>query len=125
MSFLNSTQRSPLWEVEINLAPNLQRNLTQHSDKIIYEIAKETLIQSKKTIPMRTGNMRRSSINAGVKGSNRDYYIGSYTGYAKYVWNFPDSTNWTTPGTNNKWYYRIWKAREEHITKNIVGRNKL
>lgn len=125
MSFLKSTQKTPLWEVEVKLAPNLQKNLDQRSDKIIYDIAKETLAQSKKTIPMRTGNMRRSSITSGVKGSNSDYYIGSFTSYAKYVWKFPDDTHWTTPGTNNKWYYRIWKTRGEHITKNIVERNKL
>lgn len=125
MSFFKSIQKTPLWEVEIQLAPNLQKNLDQHSDSIIYEVAKETLAQSRKTIPMRTGNMRRSSINSGVKGSNGNYYIGSYTSYAKYVWNFPDDTHWTTPGTNNKWYDRIWRTRGELITKNIVGRKKL
>lgn len=125
MSLFSSKQVSPLWEVEIKVNPNLQSNLTQHSDKIVHAIAQETLSQSRKTIPMRTGNMRRSSIQAGVKGSNMNYYIGSYTSYAQYVWNFPDNTKWTTPGTNNKWYERIWRERGEHITRNIVGRNKL
>ena len=97
--------------VEVRLNPNLERTLTQVSDKMIYAIAKETLTQSESVIPLRTGKMRRSSIQAGVKGSNKDYYIGSYTKYASRVWNFPDNTNWTTPGTNNRWYERVCKEK--------------
>lgn len=112
-------------DVEFKVNPLVRRRLIKASDKITYEIAKETLLQSKKTIPMRTGAMRRSSIASGVKGSNVDYYIGSFTSYAKYVWKFPDNTHWTTPGTNNRWYSRIWRQRGHHITTNIIGRNKL
>ena len=113
------------FEIEVQLAPHLQRNLTQASDKIIYAVAQETLRESRTTIPMRTGKMRNSSMTAGVKGSNLDYYIGSYTSYAKYVWKFPDNVNWTTPGTNNRWYERVWKSKNALITKNAVERNKL
>ena len=125
MSLFKRKEKTPLWDVEIKINPNLQSNLTQISDKVVYQIAQETLSQSRKTIPMRTGAMRKSSIIAGVKGSNLNYYIGSYTSYAKYVWKMSDNTHWTTPGTNNRWYERIWKTRGEHITKNIVERNKL
>lgn len=111
--------------VEVRLNPNLQKTLTQVSDKMIYAIASDTLRESETTIPMRTGKMRRSSIQAGVKGSNKDYYIGSYTKYASRVWNFPDNTNWTTPGTNNRWYERVWKEKGTLIQKNAVERNKL
>ena len=111
--------------VSVELNPKLEPTLTQVSDKIIFEIASATLRESKTTIPMRTGNMRRSSIQAGVKGSNQDYYIGSYTKYASYVWNFPDNTHWTTPGTNNRWYERVWKEKGTLIQKNAVERNKL
>lgn len=113
------------FSVEVKLAPNLEKNLTQNCDRITYAVAKETLSESTTTIPLRTGAMRRSSITAGVKGSNLDYYIGSYTSYAWRVWNFPDSTNWTTPGTNNKWYERTWRDKRALITKNAVERNKL
>ena len=113
------------FEVEIKLDNGLERNLTQVCDKIIFETAKETLDQSKTTIPLRTGALRKSSITAGVKGSNQDYYIGSYTSYASRVWNFPDTTNWTTPGTNNKWYERTWKSKGALIQKSVVERNKL
>lgn len=111
--------------VEIRVNPNLDKTLVKHQDRIIYECASETLRQSETTIPMRTGKMRKSSMLAGVKGSNRDYYIGSYTNYASKVWNFPDSTNWTTPGTNNRWYERVWKEKGALIQKNAVERNKL
>lgn len=113
------------FEVSIKLDPKLEYNLTQREDKIIFAIAKDTLKASETTIPMRTGNMRRKSIQAGVKGSNKDYYIGSYTNYASAVWNFPDDTKWTTPGTNNKWFERVWRSKGELIQKNAVERNKL
>lgn len=113
------------FSVEVQLAPHLQRNLTQASDKIIYAVAQETLRSSKTTIPKRSGKMRDSSMVGGVKGSNLDYYIGSYTSYAKYVWDFPDNTHWTTPGTNNKWFERVWRSKKDLITKNAVERNKL
>lgn len=113
------------FSVEVKLNPSLQKELTQQSDRIVYQVANGVLGQSKTTIPLRTGAMRRSSITSGVKGSNLDYYIGSYTSYASKVWNFPDSTNWTTPGTNNKWYERTWKTKGQLITKTIVERNKL
>ena len=113
------------FSVEIKIDPKLQSNLTQHCDKMILDIARDTLNQSRTTIPMRTGAMRRSSITSGVKGSNLDYHIGSYTSYASRVWNFPEGTNWTTPGTNNKWYERVWRSKGQLITKNAVERNKL
>lgn len=97
------------FSVEVKLNPSLDRTLTQTQDRMIYAIAKDTLRQSESVIPLRTGKMRKSSIQAGVKGSNQDYYIGSYTKYASAVWHFPDDTHWTTPGTNNRWYERIWK----------------
>ena len=113
------------FSVEVKLNPNLEESLTRRSDKMLFEIAKDTLTQTETTIPMRTGKMRKSSMTAGVKGSNLNYYIGSYTSYATYVWNFPDNTNWTTPGTNNRWFERVWKEKGQLIQKNVVERNKL
>lgn len=112
-------------DVKVRFNPNLDKNLTQTEDRMIFAIASDTLRESETTIPMRTGRMRKSSIQAGVKGSNKDYYIGSYTKYASHVWNFPDDTHWTTPGTNNRWYERVWKEKGTLIQKNAVERNKL
>ena len=111
--------------VSVKIDPNLKENMTQRQDRMVFAIASDTLKESESTIPMRTGAMRKSSISAGVKGSNMDYYIGSYTSYATHVWNFPDNTNWTTPGTNNRWYERVWREKGTLITFNAVERNKL
>lgn len=112
-------------EVKFKLKPKLVEKLNETCDRMIYTIADETLKQSKSVIPYRTGKMYNSSISAGVKGSNLNYYIGSYTDYAEHVWNFPDNTHWTTPGTNNRWFERVWKEKEKLITLNAIERNKL
>ena len=112
-------------QTKVRLNPRLDDTIIDRQDKIIFGVASETLRQSESVIPMRTGNMRRSSMTAGVKGSNLNYYIGSYTSYASIVWNFPDTTNWTTPGTNNKWFARVWKEKGVLITTNVIERNKL
>lgn len=112
-------------DVSVKLDPSLQENMTQREDRIIFQIASETLRESETTIPKDTGKMRKSSITAGVKGSNKDYYIGSYTSYATYVWNFPDDTHWTTQGTNNRWFERVWKEHGTKIKNNVIERNKL
>lgn len=112
-------------EVSVKLDPSLKQNLTQREDRMMFEIASDTLRESETVIPKDTGRMRQSSMTAGVKGSNKDYYIGSYTSYATYVWNFPDTTHWTTPGTNNRWFERVWKEKGALIQKNVVERNKL
>ena len=113
------------YNITIKLNSKLTGNMAEVCDKIIYTIASETLRESESVIPYRTGKMHDSSINAGVKGSNMNYYIGSYTGYAWKVWNYPETTNWTTPGTNSRWYSRVWEEKGDLITRNAVGRNKL
>ena len=89
-------------------------------ERVLYLIARETLdFADSGLIPMSPpgsktrGNLKRSSVAAGVRGSKGNYYIGSYTDYASYVWDMPDSTNWSEPGTNNQWYLR---ALKEHGT---------
>lgn len=100
--------------------------LEEFPDKIVYTIASMTLDMSYTTIPLgETGNLRKTSKSAGVRGSNKDYYIGSYTNYAKFVWLMPESTNWTTPGTDSQWYKRYWEKHKTMIVKNALERNKL
>lgn len=94
-------------------------------DKIVYDIAAQTLSITYPTIPERTGKMRQSSLGRGVQGSNKNYRIGSYTDYATYVYNMPDKTHWTTPGTNAEWFNRIWQKSGKSIVSNVIERNKL
>lgn len=106
----------------------VQIGLNKIPDDILYTTAKETLDMSVPTIPMsnikgHSGTLRRSSTAGGVRGGNGDYYIGSYTNYASSVWKMPDSTNWTTPGTNNKWYARTLKEYGLMIIDNAINKS--
>ena len=95
-------------------------------DKIIYEVARATLDGVQPTIPERTGNMKRTTLAGGVKGSNGDYYIGSYTDYAKYVYERDNNkTNWTTPGTNSYWFKEYWLKNGKSILSTVLEENKL
>jgi hypothetical protein len=37
----------------------------------------------------------------------------------------PESTNWTTPGTDSQWYKKYWEKHKTMIVKNALERNKL
>jgi hypothetical protein len=73
-------------------------------------------------IPKDSKKMAISSKAGGVRGGNGNYYIGSYTNYAKYVWKMPQSqTNWTTPGTGNQWFARALKKHSSTIINNAIN----
>lgn len=110
--------------VEIKWNPKVQKGLKRIPDKTLFHIASETLDMSYPMIPMsnikgHAGTLRRSSKAGGVRGGHGDYYIGSYTKYAKYVWNM-ENVNWTTPGTNNKWFARTLKKHGQVILNNAI-----
>ena len=111
---------------QVKWKPKAQDIITKDTpDKIVYAIARTTLDMSFATIPKDRGQLRASSKAYGVQGSNGDYSIGSKTDYAKYVYNMPDKTNWTTTGTHGQWYPRYWKQYGNVIFKQAVERNKL
>lgn len=95
---------------EFKWNPKTKKGLERIPDDILYEIAKQTLDYATPHIPKSvgkktSGQLRTSSVAGGVRGSNGDFYIGSYTGYASRVWKFNDSTtNWSTPDTHSQWY---------------------
>lgn len=110
--------------VEFKWNPKVQNGLKKMPDDILFEIASQTLDMSYPMIPMsnikgHAGTLRRSSKAGGVRGGHGDYYIGSYTKYAKHVWNM-ENVNWTTPGTNNKWYARTLKKHSSTIINNAI-----
>ena len=88
--------------VILKWAPGVEDRLTKDiPDNIVHEVATATLSLVTPTIPERTGKMKRSTTAGGVRGGNGEYYIGSYTDYAKYVYVMDNNkTHWTTPGTN-------------------------
>lgn len=112
-------------EVSVQVVPNpkTMAGLKVLPDRVMYQIARETLDMSQPIIPLgATHKLRGTSMAMGVRGSSGNYYIGSYTSYASAVWDMPDSTNWTTPGTNNKWYTRTLKKHGKSITENAINR---
>ena len=115
-------------EAELVWDTKVLNGLKKIPDDILYTIARETLDRSYPLIPMSAipnhkGTLRRSSMSAGVRGSNGDYAIGSYTNYASSVWKMPDSTNWTTPGTNNKWFARALKKYQVNIIDTAINKS--
>ena len=110
--------------ISIEFKPNVktQNGLKKIPDLVLYSIARQVLDMSYNTIPKDTGKLRSSSIGAGVRGGNGDYYIGSYTDYASYVWEMPQTTNWSEPGTNSQWYTRTIKEKGTVIVNDAVNR---
>lgn len=122
MKFISCTAK-------VEWAPGAQKELETMPDKVVYTIARITLDTTYQHIPLsnqkNAGKLRQTSMDAGVRGSNGNYYIGSYTDYAKYVWNMGSGTNWTTPGTFGKWYEEIFKKNYSKIVNTALERNKL
>lgn len=114
--------------VEVVWNPKVMKGLTIIPDDILYTIAKQTLDLSQPLIPKsntpnHSGTLRRATASGGVRGGNGDFYIGSYTSYASHVWGMPESTNWTTPGTNNKWFARTLKQHNAVIVNNAINQS--
>ncbi len=105
---------------EVKWTPGVQSKILGMPDKILYKIARMTLDYSLTSIPKgKTGNLRKTSIQGGVKGSKGKYYIGSYTDYANAVYNMKNA-NWTTPGTGSEWYKKTWDKNQGSIIQNAV-----
>lgn len=112
-------------QVTCEVVPNTRtmNGLKRLPDKVVWNVARNTLdmARSIEIIPKDTGRLRTSSMAGGVRGGNGNYYIGSYTDYASYVWNMPSSTNWTVPASNNKWYARVLERHGAVITNNAIN----
>lgn len=111
--------------IDFNWTPGAQKKILNAGNVITYATARQTLDITFPHIPKLTGKMRKTSMAAGVRGQNGNYYIGSYTNYAKYVWVKPKSTNWSEPNTFGKWYEEIWKKQGKSIVDSCVGRYSL
>ena len=116
----NTKVKTPMADVTFRWYEGAEKKFEDTQDMIIYQIARLTLDKSYQMVPLsnqkNSGRLRTSTMAYGVQGSNKDYTIGSETSYAKYVYTMGPKTNWTTPGTNSKWFERTWK---------LVGKNLL
>lgn len=108
--------------VKVKLNPSIKSQINNTCNKITYGIARQTLDLTLPHIPLYTGKLRKTSMGAGVRGSETHYYIGSYTDYAKKVWNKPKGTNWSEPNTFAKWYEVIWEKKRTDIIENSTRR---
>ena len=111
--------------IDFNWTPGAQKKILNAGNVITYATARQTLDITFPHIPKLTGKMRKTSMAAGVRGQNGDYYIGSYTNYAKYVWVMPRNTNWTEPGTFGKWYQEIYTKQKKSIVGIAIKENEL
>ena len=115
-------------KAEIKFNKDTIEKLKYVPDKIVYGIARQTLdrVGSTKITPYKTGRMERSMYQSGVKKDSYGvYYIGNFTDYATYVYDFPQSTNWTNPKSKAQWFDYLWKEKGKTITENVVTRYKL
>lgn len=103
------------------------KKLDEFPDKFLYRIARLTLDLTYPHIPLsrevNCGRLRSSSLAYAVKShGNKDYSIGSQTGYAKYVWNMDNkTTHWSTPNTGSEWYKNEFKKKGQSIIKNAIN----
>lgn len=114
--------------IDVKLNKRTFDKIQNAPDKIVYSVASNTLHRSYPTIPMSNekykGQLRRSSMAYGVRGSNATYKIGSDTSYAKYVWVMNnETTNWTTPGTGSKWYINYLKKHGKQLIAESIKEN--
>lgn len=114
--------------IEVKLNQKTFDKIQNAPDKIVYSVASNTLHRSYPTIPMSNdkykGQLRRSSMAYGVRGSNAIYKIGSNTSYAKYVWVMNnETTNWTTPGTGSQWYINYLKKHGKQLIAESIKEN--
>lgn len=101
--------------------------LKQAPDKMMYAIARRTLdeVGSSKITPYDTGRMERSMYSSGVKQDSQGYYIGDFTDYATYVYDYGNETNWSRPTTEPQWFDSYWKMRGAGITDECVREYRL
>lgn len=119
---------------ELKWNKQTKRLLENTPDKIVQNIAFETLNLTAPIIPMSSalernltrGRLRRETVAASVKKSGNYYYLESPTFYANYVYNFNDATtNWSTPDTHSHWFDLTWEKQGKLITDRVIERNKL
>lgn len=114
--------------VEVKWNEATRRFLDIVDDKIAYDVARMTLDLTYEHIPLSTkvngGQLRLSTTAYGVRKDEKGYSLASETNYASYVYNMNNSTtNWSTPGTNSKWFEDSWKKNGNAILKQAVERN--
>lgn len=104
------------------------REVTKYTDNVVHNAARVTLdfTNTKKRFPYLTGELNRASMSYGVEGRNKEYYLGTdaTVDYAKYVWKYPQKTNWTRKTTYAKWFLTEFKNEKELIMQKATSNAK-
>lgn len=99
--------------------------LNQFVDKTVYNEAAITLERTEPHVPRLSGHMIGDIMARGVRGNNKVYTLGvMMTPYAKYVWEYPQNTNWTNPHSYAKWFMTEFRNSKEKIVSQAVSRAK-
>lgn len=105
----------------------IKKKIEQMPDRVMYAIARATLdnVGAMQVTPYLSGRTEQSMFSRGVQQDVKGYYIGNFTDYASYVYQKPQSTNWTRPGTKAQWFEHVWQQKGEAITNEQIARYKL
>ena len=113
--------------IEVEITKDIPTDkINKFADLVVYGVASSTLNMTEGFFPRLTGDLERGAYSMGVVGSNKNYGIGSEAKsprgdyYAKYVWDYPQNTNWTNPNTLAQWYLTTFKNKKEHILNQAV-----
>ena len=97
-----------------------KKKIDKFTDLVVYGAARATLDLTAGNFPRLSGDLERGAYAMGVVGSNKTYGIGSTVDYAKYVWDYPQNSNWTNPNTIAQWYYWKFRIRKEQILNQAI-----
>ena len=114
-------------DVKIEIVEELPKDkLNEYVDLVVFGVARNTVdyTLSENRFPRKTGNLQQSSMAQPIRKEANGIYcldIPSGAEYAKYVWEFPQETNWTNPETYAQWYLTVYQNKAEIITQNAVN----
>lgn len=103
--------------------PLPKKELNGFEDEVVYRTARMTLDFTIPHIPYLTGRLQKASLGYGVQGRDKVYTLGatSEAYYAKYVWSYPQDTNWTNSRTYAQWFHTEFKNQKETILGSAVS----
>ena len=112
--------------IEVTIIKDIPKEKVKtFEDKVVYEIARETLDRTAGFFPRLSGALEIGSYAMGVVGSNADYGLGTTEDYGGYVWEKPQSpTNWTNPATLAHWYTTVFGTHAEQITNSAITKTR-
>ena len=98
------------------------RDTEKKSEKQIKKCCEDLLSKAVDITPMDTGELRKSGTTDydSAKKTGRVTFGGGSVEYAVAVHEMPNETNWTEPGTGNKYLEKPLKANSDKYLKSIA-----